>query len=192
MATLSDSALLWTDPQFQARVKQGLVYSLFTIANETISGATGAIPLQLHILRTRLAAQILNNINNTGVGWPVTFAICVATDIPCLLAATQASFTASMSGASLIVTNVASGTLVVGMGISGPGVTPGTTITALGTGTGGVGTYTISPSQTVASEAMSGVIALTSANVAAQAALVPDNLIGAAIASQFNAFLQLA
>ena len=36
-------------------------------------------------------------------------------------------------------------------GISGTGVTAGTTITALGTGSGGVGTYTVSASQTVSS-----------------------------------------
>lgn len=36
------------------------------------------------------------------------------------------------------------GTLAVGMPVSGPNVTAGTTITALGTGTGGSGTYTVS------------------------------------------------
>lgn len=50
------------------------------------------------------------------------------------------------------------GTVVSGFGvgdiISGAGVTAGTTITALGTGTGGAGTYIVSPTQTVASEAI--------------------------------------
>lgn len=65
-----------------------------------------------------------------------------------------ASFTGAISGTTLTVSAVASGTLAVGQPVSGAGVTAGTVITALGTGTGGVGTYTVSASQTVASEAM--------------------------------------
>jgi choline dehydrogenase-like flavoprotein len=58
-------------------------------------------------------------------------------------------FTGGLVGTTLTVTSVAQGTLAVGQIISGPGVTPGTRITALGTGTGGTGTYTVSPSQAV-------------------------------------------
>lgn len=51
------------------------------------------------------------------------------------------------------------GTVVNGFGVgnvlSGAGVTAGTVITAPGTGLGGAGTYIVSPSQTVASEALS-------------------------------------
>jgi hypothetical protein len=65
--------------------------------------------------------------------------------------ANQAVVTGSISGTTLTVSAVTSGTLVVGTGISGSGVTAGTTITALGTGTGGTGTYTVSASQTVSS-----------------------------------------
>lgn len=66
-----------------------------------------------------------------------------------------ASFTASISGTSLIVTAVAQGRLGVGAIITGVGVTAGTTITAITpSGTGTTGTYTISPSQTVGSESM--------------------------------------
>jgi hypothetical protein len=64
--------------------------------------------------------------------------------------------TASISTTTLTVTAVASGTLTVGSPIYGTGVTAGTYITALGTGTGGTGTYTVSASQTVASRAMTG------------------------------------
>ena len=65
-----------------------------------------------------------------------------------------AAFTASISGTVLTVSAISAGTLVVGDEISGAGVTAGTYITALGTGTGGVGTYTVSASQTVGSVAM--------------------------------------
>lgn len=68
--------------------------------------------------------------------------------------ASNASFTASISGTTMTVTAVASGTIDVGMCVNGAGVSSGTWVTALGTGTGGTGTYTVSNSQTVASEAM--------------------------------------
>lgn len=67
-----------------------------------------------------------------------------------------ASCTASIIGTTMTVTAVASGTLIVGMTLSGTGVTAGTTITALGTGTGGAGTYTVSDSQTVAATTITG------------------------------------
>jgi len=62
-----------------------------------------------------------------------------------------ASFTGSISGTTLTVSAVASGSIGVGQTISGTGVTAGTTITALVTGSGNVGSYTVSASQTVAS-----------------------------------------
>lgn len=68
--------------------------------------------------------------------------------------AAAASFTGSIATTVLTVTAVASGTLAVGQFVHGTGVTAGTYITALGTGTGGTGTYTVSASQTVVSEAM--------------------------------------
>jgi hypothetical protein len=63
-------------------------------------------------------------------------------------------FTASISGTTLTVSAVTSGVLAVGQIFNGTGVTKNSTITALGTGTGGVGTYTITPSQTVSSTTM--------------------------------------
>ena len=71
--------------------------------------------------------------------------------------AAAASFTGSItSDGVLTVTAIASGSLAVGAVITGAGVTPGTYITALGTGTGGAGTYAVNYGQTVASEAMVG------------------------------------
>ncbi|OWK42455.1 structural cement protein Gp24 [Fimbriiglobus ruber] len=61
------------------------------------------------------------------------------------------SFTGTISTTTLTVSAVSAGQLAVGQLISGTGVTPGTRITALGTGTGYTGTYTISVSQTVSS-----------------------------------------
>lgn len=64
-------------------------------------------------------------------------------------------FTGSISGTTLTITAISSGQLSVGNIIAGTGVTAGTRITAILTGTGGVGTYTVSVSQTVASTAIS-------------------------------------
>lgn len=63
------------------------------------------------------------------------------------------TFVGSSSTTTLTVASISSGTIRVGMLIGtrdNPGVTPGTYITALGTGLGGVGTYTISISQSIA------------------------------------------
>lgn len=57
----------------------------------------------------------------------------------------------SISGTTLSISTVSTGALSVGSTISGTGVTAGTRITAFGTGTGGAGTYTVTPSQTVTS-----------------------------------------
>ena len=65
----------------------------------------------------------------------------------------NSSFTASISGTTLTVTGSPSG-IALNQSIFGSGVTAGTYITALGTGTGGAGTYTVNTSQTVSSEAM--------------------------------------
>ena len=66
-----------------------------------------------------------------------------------------AVFTGSTSGTTLTVTSVSSGTIAINQSLYGIGVLPETVITALGTGTGGTGTYTINRSQTVASGSMS-------------------------------------
>lgn len=65
-----------------------------------------------------------------------------------------ATFTASIAATTMTVTAVATGALAVGEVVQGSGVTSGTYITALGSGTGGTGTYTVSHTQTVGSEAM--------------------------------------
>ena len=68
----------------------------------------------------------------------------------------SAVVTGAISGTTLTVSAVTSGTLAVGTRITGTGITAGTNITVLGTGTGGVGTYTVSASQTVSSTTITG------------------------------------
>ena len=64
--------------------------------------------------------------------------------------------TAAIASTTLTVSSVDSGVFAVGQILSGSSVTPGTIITALGTGTGGVGTYTVSPSGTAGSTTITG------------------------------------
>lgn len=63
---------------------------------------------------------------------------------------TDVIFTGSIAGTVLTVTNVKYGKILAGTNLFGPNVVDDTTITSLGTGTGGVGTYNINNLQTVA------------------------------------------
>ena len=60
------------------------------------------------------------------------------------------------AGTVLNVTAVSSGTIELGMQLTGTGVTSGTRITAYGTGSGGTGTYTVNTSQEVVSTSITG------------------------------------
>jgi type II secretory pathway pseudopilin PulG len=65
----------------------------------------------------------------------------------------RSSFTGSISGNTLTASSV-SGVLGVGQEIYGVGVSSDTFITDFGSGSGGSGTYTVTPSQTVGSSSM--------------------------------------
>jgi hypothetical protein len=71
-----------------------------------------------------------------------------------VVAEDAAVFTGEIASTTLTVTAVSSGILSVGQRVYATGVTSGTFITALGTATGGTGTYTVGTSQTVASMTM--------------------------------------
>ena len=78
----------------------------------------------------------------------------IATIVQSALARNDAVFTGAISGSTLTVSAVTSGALAIGQTVKGVGISAGTVITALGSGTGGTGTYTVSNAQTIASEAM--------------------------------------
>ncbi len=61
------------------------------------------------------------------------------------------SCTGSIANSTLTVSAVASGTIFLNMPLNGIGILPNTYITGFGTGTGGMGTYTVSQSQVAAS-----------------------------------------
>jgi Tfp pilus tip-associated adhesin PilY1 len=86
----------------------------------------------------------------------------------------------TLPGTTLTVT--AGGGLAVGQTINGANVALGTTITALGTGTGGIGTYTVSVSQVVASEQMNNGVSTMTVTAGAGLA-VGQTILGAGVAA---------
>jgi hypothetical protein len=70
--------------------------------------------------------------------------------------ATASGTASSIAATVLTVGGTVTGTFVVGMKVTGTGVAVGTIIVALGTGTGGAGTYVVSISQAVASTTLTG------------------------------------
>jgi hypothetical protein len=74
-----------------------------------------------------------------------------------------ASFTGSISGTTMTVTAITSGSIIVGQVITGTDVTANTTVSSQISGTvGGIGTYTVSISQTRTSRALTGTYTLAS------------------------------
>ncbi len=141
-----------------------------TIANSAQVPSNGAALIQAAVqsaflgedggLRARIGSIIYASRYYAGIASLGTWAQIVNVQIGCVLLSPAASFTASIAGTTLTVSAVASGTLAVGQFLYGTGVASGTVITALGSGSGGTGTYTVAVSQTVASEAMTSVAAI--------------------------------
>ena len=69
-----------------------------------------------------------------------------------------AVFNGTSVGTTLTVNSVTSGTVAVGQTLTGAGVAQSTVIAALGSGTGGTGTYVISISQNVGPETMNSAV----------------------------------
>ncbi len=111
-----------------------------------VGGGTVAVGAILAGTGVTAGTQILKQLSGTagGVG---TY----------LVSASQSVGSGTITGSygTMTVTAVASGALAVGQVVSGSGVTVGTTVTALLTGTGGAGTYVVSPSQTASSTSVS-------------------------------------
>jgi hypothetical protein len=61
----------------------------------------------------------------------------------------DALFTGSIDGDTLDITEVHFGSIALRSMLFGVGMAPGTAVLALGTGSGGIGTYSVSPEQTV-------------------------------------------
>lgn len=102
-----------------------------------------------------------------------------------------ASLTGSISGTTLTVTAVSSGSVQVGQLITGAGIAPGTYITALGSGSGSTGTYTVGVSQTVASTTISAVNYNFIKTASGSAAPIRPDWLGTLLASCLNGVVHL-
>lgn len=131
----------------------------------SISGTTltvtlmksGTIAVGQNLFGVGLGTEVIITALGTGTGGTGTYTINTSLTVASEQfnsAASAATVTASITGTTMTVSAVASGTLYVGQTVQGTGVTANTVITALGSGTGGVGTYTVSNSQTVVSTTM--------------------------------------
>jgi hypothetical protein len=97
----------------------------------------------VHALDSTKVAEVLSLgyfANGDGGGGPYYFDPADTTS--------GAYFTGSISGTTLTVTGVTNGAIAKGQAIRGQGIAAGTYITALGTGIGGTGTYTVNVNQT--------------------------------------------
>jgi hypothetical protein len=101
-----------------------------------ITGGTGLIT------GTRVTQQLTGTVGGVG-----TYLVNYPNQS---VAATQFTGTYGV----MTVSAVGSGTLAVGDVLTGTGITTGTFITALGTGSGGTGTYNVSPSQAMSSSTL--------------------------------------
>ena len=110
-----------------------------TITVGTVLSGSGVVP------NTTILAQV-NGIPN-GVG---NYTVDTSQVI------FSSTIDAISPGNVLTVTNVTSGALQVGTALTGTNIIPGTTITALGSGTGGVGNYTVSTSQLTPTTTVTG------------------------------------
>lgn len=134
------------------------ITNVLTSSNFTITAASAATSSATGGNSTTATFQINTGLDTTvyANGWG-------AGTWGGVIPSSSVSFTGSISGTTLTVTAVVSGTIEVGDLITGTGVSAGppgslaTYITALGTGTGGVGTYTVNISQTVSSRSMSSI-----------------------------------
>jgi hypothetical protein len=115
---------------------------------------SGTIAVGQAIFAEGMAKNTIITALGTGTGGTGTYTISNSQSLSSRTinsTSAPAVVTGDITGTTLDVTAVSSGTLQIGQTIEGSGVTDGTIITAFGTGTGGTGTYTVSASQTVGS-----------------------------------------
>ena len=116
------------------------------------SVSSGTIAASQSLYGVGVADETVITALGTGTGGTGTYTINVSQTVTARSlnsTTTGARFTATIAGTTMTVSAVATGTIYLGQTIQGVGVTADTVVTALGTGTGGVGTYTLSVASTV-------------------------------------------
>jgi hypothetical protein len=127
--------------------------SVSTTTLTVTSVSSGTIAVGQSLYGVGVADETVITALGTGTGGTGTYTINVSQTVAAASlnsTATGATFTATIAGTTMTVASVATGTIYLGQTIQGAGVTADTVVTALGTGTGGIGTYTVSVASTVA------------------------------------------
>jgi len=116
----------------------------------TVTAVTsGALAVGQPITGTGVAGGTVITALGTGTGGTGTYTVNYGQTV-------GSGTTLTSPVPTMTITAVTSGTVAVGQIVTGAGVSVGTAVTALGTGTGGTGTYTVNLSQTVASRTLGG------------------------------------
>ena len=129
-------------PYYVVSIPSTTQFTLASSYNGTALGSgTFTAGTSLSIVVQTINMPQLNTASSTAsVAWSA-----VSASVPTYQTGSTAAFTATLNGTSTInVTAVSSGTISLGMSITGTGIAGGTTITAFVTGSGGTGTYTVS------------------------------------------------
>jgi hypothetical protein len=139
---------------FAPNISGGFSISLWFSCSGQLNKTGTLISLPLNKTGNGLEIDI-SGTNMIFTGWNSPLAPgpldSLSADAKTAMLGTPAVVTGSISGTTLTVTAVTSGTISKYAMVTGTNVISGTQITALGTGTGRTGTYTVSISQTVAS-----------------------------------------
>jgi len=123
-----------------------------SVLNVTSTPSGSGLAVGQIITGTGIAANtyIISNISGTGTSSTSSWTISNYQ--------TVASGTITATFTILTVTGTPSGTIQSGMAITGGTVSAGTSIIALGSGSGGAGTYYVTPAQTVTSTSLTGTV----------------------------------
>lgn len=141
--------IIMVKPQHAEKISTATALNM-SMSDVAVIGMGGGASRPQFTMDTLIGATI--NVTGNNVSFQNCQFIANFANITSCFTLAQASTTASISGTTLTVTVLGSGTLYVGNTLSGTGVTQGTVILAQLSGTtGGVGTYQVNNSQTVAS-----------------------------------------
>lgn len=125
----------------------GIVGTVTSVTSGAITGLSITTQGQFVNLPSATYANRLLPLSTSGSGTGAAFIVSAQVD---QIVTTSAGIVGHVVGTTLTVENLLEGSLEIGQTLVGTGVSGGITVTALGTGTGGIGTYTISSSQTIA------------------------------------------
>lgn len=102
----ADGALISNDATLQGRIAQSIISACNNVQTESITEAS----IQLHIVRARLAAQILQAFaSGSGNNWTAAFAKVIGSNATCVSQATTAASgsltTVNVSGACAAISD---------------------------------------------------------------------------------------